>query len=505
MKHIRTGWIIFLVVVITILPYGFAALAAGPEHYFNGILFNPLDGNSYLAKMYEGWRGDWTFTLPYTADIGSGSYLFIFYIALGHLARLTGLSLVLVFHAARITAAIFLGFSLSRYFSTIFTDRGQFSLAFGLASLGTGLGWLAILFGIFPSDSWVAEAYPILSVYANPHFPLSLAIILWALSISRQTITWVRALCLILAGLFLGLIQPFGVILVAVVLGGTATWEFLRRREIHWKAISAVLLGGIPILAYQFSLVRTDPFLANWNLQNQTPSPTVFDLLFSFSPALLLAVITLVLVIRKKITADTQLMVWMILGLVLIYLPFSLQRRFMLGLFIPLAGLAAQGLAALVNSGSAAFRRAAAAVIGLSLPTTVLILLIGVYAGLTHDSRIYLSRGEKEMLTWIQKNTPDQARILASPEMGMFVPAHTGRRVFYGHPYETVHASSEQAWVEDTLRKLSQNVGTHPAVGRQVDYVLWGPRERSLVGRATGLDLPIAYQSDDVTLYQISP
>ena len=34
--------------------------------------------------------------------------------------------------------------------------------------------------------------------------------------------------------------------------------------------------------------------------------------------------------------------------------------------------------------------------------------------------------------------------ILSSPEMGLFIPAQTGRRVLYGHPFETVNADAEK-------------------------------------------------------------
>ena len=76
-------WIvIFSVVSITTLPYLLAAGAGGDEYVFGGFLLNPIDGHSYLAKMYQGWMGNWAFTLPYTAQEGDGSLLFIFYITI---------------------------------------------------------------------------------------------------------------------------------------------------------------------------------------------------------------------------------------------------------------------------------------------------------------------------------------------------------------------------------------------------------------------------------------
>ena len=98
----RVTWVIVIVLLLITLPYLYAARAAGSEYVFGGFLFNPLDGNTYLAKMYEGWRGDWRFTLPFTAQRGQGTFIYPFYIFLGHLARWLDLSLPFVYHLARL-------------------------------------------------------------------------------------------------------------------------------------------------------------------------------------------------------------------------------------------------------------------------------------------------------------------------------------------------------------------------------------------------------------------
>jgi hypothetical protein len=71
--------------LLTLLPYLWANAAAGSGHVFAGFLLNPLDGATYLAKMRQGWEGNWLFTLPFTADPGPGSFLFTYYLLLGPL------------------------------------------------------------------------------------------------------------------------------------------------------------------------------------------------------------------------------------------------------------------------------------------------------------------------------------------------------------------------------------------------------------------------------------
>ncbi len=69
-----------LLAAALILPFLAGQILAGNGHVFGGFLLNPLDGNSYLAKMRLGLEGEWRFRLPYTAEPGEGAYLFLFYI-----------------------------------------------------------------------------------------------------------------------------------------------------------------------------------------------------------------------------------------------------------------------------------------------------------------------------------------------------------------------------------------------------------------------------------------
>ncbi len=187
MTNRRWAWILGIVLAAVLLslflPYIYAAAQSNQEFMFGGFLLNPTDGNSYLAKMYQGWLGDWRFTLPYTAEAGQGAYLFLFYLALGHLARITGISLVLSFHIARLLSILLmLPVSLSVLQSRTSKSSPSITLLMRSASFGSGLGWLAVPLGGFTSDFWVAEAYPFLSAYANPHFPLGLALLLFILT-----------------------------------------------------------------------------------------------------------------------------------------------------------------------------------------------------------------------------------------------------------------------------------------------------------------------------------
>jgi len=110
--------------------------------------------------------------------------------------------------------------SMWRFFSVSLQESRLVKVAFALAALGSGMGWLASFLGVFTADLWVAEAYPFLSAYANPHFPLALAILMWVLTPFRENSwpegTLVRALLTVLAGVGLGIVLPFGVLVAGL-------------------------------------------------------------------------------------------------------------------------------------------------------------------------------------------------------------------------------------------------------------------------------------------------
>jgi hypothetical protein len=149
----------------------------------------------------------------------------------------------------------------------------------------------------------------------------------------------------------------------------------------------------------------------------------------------------------------------------------------------------------------------AAIALGLALPSTLLILLVGLFGAQTRDPALYLTQSEVQALEWLESNTPADALVLAAPETGLLIPAHTGRRVLYGHPFETVNAESEQAQVVAFFQGEMQAPATF-VEQRQVDYIFYGPRERSLGELPKGLDLRQVYATgvvgaDQVILYQV--
>jgi hypothetical protein len=490
MKLDREKWlvgaILLLFLLVITIPYIYAQSTSDESRVFGGFLLNPIDGNSYLAKMRQGFDGSWAFKLPYTADPGAGAALNLYYLFLGHAARWLGFSLIFTFHAFRILGSLLLGLALFHLFGRVFEKSSSRLLALSLALFGSGLGWLAAGLGLFTSDFWVAEAYPFLASFANPHFALGLALQIWLITPLKpaQSIVWKRAAIIFAAAALLSVVYPFGWAVTAAVNG--AWLARLVWRGSPWvddlKRWVYLIAGGAPYVIYSLWIVKSHPILAQWNAQNLTPAPSVADLVYSLSPLLLFALWAMLVMGRKTVNATSgwsaaagKLGVWLFVGLLLIYLPFGLQRRLISGLFIPVVGLAIlawQGL----KAGSLQ-RSLAIAMLVLSLPTNLLILSGGLSAARAQKEAIYIYADELAAFRWLDANAGG-GLVMAAPETGLLIPAYSSARVLYGHPFETVEAAARKQDVSDFYVDDLDEVGANEILSREdVSYVFYGPRE----------------------------
>lgn len=503
------GFLLAGILFLITAPFLAGWYLQGENFAYTGFLLNPIDGNSYLAKMQIGLRGEWLFQLPYTAQQGEGGYLFLFYIFLGHLARWTQIEPIFIFHLARVLGAVFLVFSLSRYLSVSLgsVDRSVLRRIVQLLLLGSGLGWLAAFAGGFTMDFWVAEAYPFLSMLANPHFPLGLAILLQYLSALQMDRLGNYGVWIV-AGVLVAIILPFGVVVAAVISALVVAIRFWRDKRIAWRLPFVFLFPAGGLLLYQFLVILNDPLLAAWNSQNHTPTLPVWDLLISFAPAILLAGAGLWQWIRKR--SDPNLdsaAAWLIAGVVLAYIPFPLQRRFLLGLYIPIGIFAGVGMLALVANKIRAFKRLFGIVFLFSIMTNVFILLGGIQAGSQHDLWLYQRSDQQAALIWLDKHVcANRPVVLANPVLGLFIPANTQCRVIYGHPFETVDAIARE---EEVRRIFSEGMTTEDLQvyleNWQVSYILLDETTDQLaLERLNEIGLSTVYQNLTVSILKLS-
>ncbi len=492
------------VLILASLPYLIGVLSATPDRIFTGLQVNPLDGVSYLAKMRLGYHGEWLFHLTFTIEHGSGAFLFTFFIALGHLARLLNLPLMVIFHAARVIGGFVLLWMIYQLIAR-FTDSIALRYRmWWLVALSSGLGWIAALLGYGDStDLTIPESNTFYSLIANAHFALATAImivmflrVIETRRVAVRNVVWVSVLSLALA-----IIQPFAPFAVYAIIGTTLLVMWRRDRVFPRSQFTAAFISGLitaPLLLYMYLATQSDPTLRMWSMQNQTPSPPVVDYLIGYGLLFILAMPGARLALQRRSDWDILLIVWIVITIPMLYAPIPLQRRLSLGLHIPIAMLAAQGLSRVIRGKW--LRRA---VMAATIPTSIFIVLVLIRGAVTHDPHIYVTSDEAAALTWLQANAKPDAIVLAAPETGTFIPAFAGQRVVYGHPYETVEAVRKKQLLSDFFAgRVDQSAVLRDS---HIDYVLLGPRERSLGSLDPGaLALRSVFTSGDVALYSTS-
>ncbi len=499
-------WVGVLALVLISIPYLFAFKGGNNQWVFGGFLLNPVDGHSYLAKMQQGFQGNWKFLLPYTAEPGEGAYLFILYISLGHIARILNLPLILVFHIFRLIGSIVLLYSLWKLSIILFTEKKYQLVVFCLMIFGSGLGWIGVLAGQFTSDFWVAEAYPFLSMYANSHFPLGLGIMICMLLPGEVGIK--RS---ILFALILSIVQPFAVVIFLVIMFARVAQKIFNleryklenfRRIKYLPSFIGAAIGGGLILLYQYSSILNDPVLSNWNAQNLTPPPSAIDFILAFSPVLILAGYGIKESLKSEI--GRTLVVWAISCIGLLLIPWNLQRRFLTGIYVPLAGLAGVGLKQLISKYGVNFRTSIWILFVLVLPTNLIVLMSGIQASVLQDKNIYYSAEIEMALEWITRNTDPDDLFLTDKSTGLLIPSLTGRRVIYGHPFETVNAEDELKFIDAFFQdQMEEKLLIDLLTKRKIGYILIQKghefaNEQALMAGA----YRIVFENSKILLYQ---
>lgn len=513
-----------LLLVLLTIPFVWAYGVGAPQSKFMGVLVNPIDGASYQAKMFQGYAGSWLFKLPYTPEVHDGVYLFTFYLAMGHLARVSGIPAILVFHVVRLIGGGLMMLATYRLVADWTDDVTQRRITWGLAVLGAGFGWLALPFGhVAPDLLLLPEAFPFQAAYANPHFPWALTAILLIAHILVTQATSpemggpdlnAESAGLAAGSLLLVSASPFALLPLGIGYGVLLVWLWRQRRIVPWREIkwgAVVLIFGVPLAAYNaWAISGQNPAFAAWMAQNTTPSPPVWDYLIAFGPLLLLAGVGLWASVQVFDEGDALLIGWLAAGLVLLYAPLGLQRRFSMGLIYPLAIYGGRGLWRVLIPRFSRRRPGlgTAAAFVMFVPTTIVALvgpMIGSLqlAGTLHNNPYFVDNDELEVLKWLGGHARGEL-VLAAPDTSLFLPIY-GLRVVYGHPYETLHATERRAEVLDFYRGEDCSV----VDDEDVDYIIVGPRETSLIGPdeamcPTGGEPVFRSASDQVTVYAVA-
>jgi hypothetical protein len=478
-----------LVLLFASLPTLYAWALADGDHVFTGFVYNTMDGNSYIAKMRLGARGEWLFHLVYTPEEHEGALVYTFYLLLGKIAAGLGLSLILTYHLARLLLGLGLLLTVYAFVARFTSDVATRRVAWLLVAVGSGLGWLLTLLGAanwlgnLPIDFWVPEAYVFLVLYSLPHLALATALLLWTILWTMQAfkgeeLRW--SLFAALAAFVMAWILPFYAGVLAAVLGVYLLALLVRRRHVPWQEIGLAALAGLgtlPPVIYDAWEFTTNPAFATWAAQNRILSPHPLHYLLGFALLLVPGIWGAVQALRQGEERWLLPLAWVLVVPFLLYMPFNLQRRMIAAAQVPLALLAAVGLLAWFRD-----RHLLLVIYVAVVSMSNLLLVAGTLGPIQQRAApIYRPAAEIAALEWLAANAEPDQTVLASVGVNNVVPVWTDLRSFAGHGPETLNYAQKEAAIRRFFQPETDDAWRQELLQDfALDYLVYGPQEQEL-------------------------
>ena len=495
---------------VTALPYVYAYAVEPPGHVFMGFFYLGDDANTYLAKMRQGWEGSWAWQNRYTTESSPTAYLFMFWIALGHIAALFNLPLIATFHLARVAAAFALMAAAWFMICHFIEDRSARRFAFFFCAVGLGLGYVIQALGqpvIFGNQTdtldWrMPELTAFYSVLALPHFAWSGVFAAAGIAFTLKAIQRGSLVFAVVAGLaWLGQasIHPQMPILMG---GATAVALFLRPASPRgWIAGALAFAIPAPYILYSYLAFVGNPEVQRWTFHSKNAlPPETISLLFAIAPQLLLALTGLPGALRRRTREDLFLIAWLVLLAVILYLPNpagDLRRRFLDGLYLPLVILGARGMYETILPRLRSARAKALVPFSYVCFTAVgsafLVLAPLAVAG---NPQYTTTWAQFDGLNWL--GSEPVGHVLAMPGVGLYIPAYSGDTVYVGHYDETFDYLNK---TQTALAVLTGKSDLEQFIQQNhIRYVVWTVDLKTPPPEALGA---AAYDTPDFKIWRI--
>ncbi len=449
------------------------------DHYYTGLhILTTIDGPVYFSYIEQVKAGHFLFKDLFNSNDNFRVFN-PFWLAVGLIAKILKISApvaIEIFRIILIPIFLFVLFKIINLFLSASDFKKKVCYLYSL--ILSGLGYIFFPFILLqnltpdfkknPLDLWAYEANNFMTLRYYPHAIASTFLILLIFYFFYQAIEEKGYKKSILAGvlaLFLFSFHPFHVPLIYVIpLVYILVLFFLEKKfNFNWlKKYLLLVLMSLPSVIYYFYLLIFNKNILLKALQNDCLMPSPFLFVISFSPAIFLAFYYIFLIIKKKqySHANIFLIVWFLTNIILVYGPYNIQRRLLEGFIVPLSILSFYTLNLIAKklreTGiffkivliiSAAFFLSLS---NLFIYTQEFKFLKKALAGEgRHAHMVYVSDQIKEGLDWYEKKADEQDIILSSYKIGNIIPALTGKKVYLGHPIETVGFMAKKKAMEN--------------------------------------------------------
>ena len=527
-----------IVVAIAFLPYALGYLLTAPGWEFGGVVMNFEDAHGYLAKMRQGAEGNLLYQIPFTSENHDGAFVGGFFLALGWVCAVTGLPVIWMWHLSRVVFGFLLLLSAYVFIAFFLEDSKQRLVAYFLASVSAGFGWVILLTGRFSIlgfdliDFKMPEAHVFFTLLTFPHFALGatlLLIIFCSCILLSRTRRWRYAVLTGLAGLLLAVVHPYNLVVVAATL---AIWLLIiiwKERRLPLRELAGPLILGLmalPVFVYYLWVFASNPAFGAWADQSGSYSPHPLHYLIGYGPLLLLALPAMVDKARKADSDGLLPLIWVISVALLLYAPLKQQRRMVEGVHVPLSILATAGLYSyylprlersrtlrkLVTLRQRTYspRRFRNFIIFLvvmaTVPSNLYIEASLAVTAAQYRYPFFHEREENEAIEWLAQETAPSDTVFGSHGTGSYIPARINHRSFAGYWAETARCKEKLRMVDRFFQEETPDAWRVGLLKEyDIAYVFYGPRE-ALLGDFDPADsayLSPVFDNDLITIYRV--
>jgi hypothetical protein len=292
-------------------------------------------------------------------------------------------------------------------------------------------------------------------------------------------------LVVFLASLLLVVVYPDALLPISIAFGGSMLIQWYRSRKItprDWRWGLWVLVPALPLVAYDFLTLMSNPAVVEWVTQRGNAVPTIPFLLLGMGIPLLIGLPAIYRAVRQfEADGDRFMLLWLLAMLVLMYLPLQINQYFLVGLMLPLGYFATRGTVDFWFRYIKRRYRGAAYVV--FVPLIILshlfwlfVPVVPILQNWSNVSGNVLEADYAEAFHWLDTQTSSGTVILSAPTVGTWIPLWVGGKPVYGHPAETMDAETKSQAVRDWYQMEDDNC-QQMLMRYGVQYVLYGPRE----------------------------
>lgn len=474
--------------------YGFWRTPKGYFYSGQASWFDPWDINAYVAAIKWGQSGHIFLNNLYTTDEQKPTFVYPFYTLIGKFFSKS--NPFLLFHFFSLIIGLFLSLTVFLLAYSLLKDKIKSLFSLILVSLGGGVGWLVGDRLLSADVSITSFTYH--TAFQRPHEGLAVifylgAFLFYFFGLMKKNL-WLNFLSLF-SMIFLIFFYPFFILSYAIVTGLFSLFLFQKRKErypIFFFGLNTIF-AGVVFLFYSFHLWSRG-FLEAVPLTIKADLVSVILGYGFLLPFCFYQIFTLKSNEDEKIFLCFWFLVSFIFGF---FLPFG--RFYFRGLFFPLGLLSVMGVSKISHGEK--FKECYFVFL-LTLITSFSSFYIfsqRINEAGKNNRWFYLRKEIKEGFLFLEKRKENG--ILASYTLGNYLPAFTGKNVYFGHWVQT--PKSSEKWVKLInfySGKYSEEEANKFLKEGRINVIVYSDEEKE-IGKLKYSFLKRIYKNEKIEIY----